>query len=190
MKDNLKFTLVAIGIIVAFFIMGREIVETKAKLRKTQEQIVQEKKEKAWFQDELKTTRKELLKTGKNLRTCQGKLDFVNKKISALRGNNTTLIMAKQGLEHKIAFLQEEKKVIEARFHSLRELKKAIRQIKVEIRNDKIKQREEHVRQQVEIDKWETAFGNQGFLTKGGENHYKSKVNVEVRPANINLDKK
>ncbi len=189
MKDNLKFTLVAIGIVVAFFIIGREIVETKAKLRKTQDQIVQEKKEKAWFQDELKTTRSELLKTGKNLRTCQGKLDFVNKKISVLRGNNTTLIMAKQGLEHKIASLQEEKRVIETKFHSLRELKKAIRQVKVEMRNDRIKRHEEHIRQQIEIDKWETALGNQGFLTKDGEDRYKSKVNVEVRPANLSMKK-
>ena len=45
MKDNLKFTLLVIGIVVVFFIMGREIIETKAKLRKTQDQIVYEKKE-------------------------------------------------------------------------------------------------------------------------------------------------
>ena len=57
MKDNLKFTLLVIGIIAVFFIMGRDILETRSKLRKTQDQIVQEKKEKAWLQDELKATR-------------------------------------------------------------------------------------------------------------------------------------
>ena len=128
MKDNLKFTLLAIGIIVIFFIMGREIIETSAKLRKTQNLIVQQKKEKAWLQDELKTTRGELANTSRNLRTCQGKLDFVNKKISVLRGSNGALIIAREGLEHKIATLQEEKRVMEAKFRSLNELKKAIRE--------------------------------------------------------------
>lgn len=183
MKDNLKFTLVIIGIFAVFFIMGREIIETRAKLKNTQYQIVLEKKEKAWLQDELKTATGELAKTGRDLRTCEGKLDFVNKKILALRGNNATLIRAKQGLEYKIVLLQEEKRVVEAKLRSLRELKKAIREIKIGMRKEKI-------RQQKESDKWETALGNHGFLTKDGEACYKPKVNVEVRPANLSLNKK
>lgn len=189
MKDNLKFILLTIGIIVVFFIMGREIVETRAKLKNTQNQVVREKKEKAWLQEDLKTTKDELLRTGKDLKTCRGKLDFVNKKISALKGNNTKLIIAKEGLENKIAILVEEKRIMEAKFRSLNDLKKAIRQVKLEMRDDRMRQHEEHIRQQKETDKWETASGNHGFFTKDGELFYKPKVNVDVRPANVSLNK-
>ncbi|HAZ10021.1 MAG: hypothetical protein A2047_04755 [Omnitrophica bacterium GWA2_41_15] len=190
MKNNLKFTLLAIGIVVVFFIMGRDIIETRAKLRKTYDQIVQEKKEKTWLQDELKTTKGELIKTDRGLRTANSKLSFVNKKILGLKGNNSRLVKEKQGLEYKIALLQEEKRAVETRFHSLSELKKAIRQVKLEMRDDRIEQREERIRQQREIDKWETALGNQGFFTKDGENYYKPKVKIDVRPANLSLNKK
>ncbi len=182
MKDNLKFILIAAGIVMVFFIMGREIIETKAKLKKTQEQIVQDKKEKAWLQDELGATKSELAKTGRDLRSYQSKLDFVNKKIFALRDNNVSLIKAKQGLENKIAFLQEEKKAMEAKLRSLSELKKAIREIKYGMKQERIKQ-------QKEADKWKSAVGNHGFFTKDGERSYKPKVNVEVRPANVSLKK-
>jgi hypothetical protein len=190
MKDNLKFTLLAIGIIVIFFIMGREIMETRAKLRDTQNLVAQQKKEKAWLQDELRATRGNLVTTGKKLRTCQGKLDFVNKKISVLKasnasltGRNAALIIARQGLEREVGALREEKRIMEAKFHSLKELKKAIREVKLEIRKEKINQ-------QKEADKWETANGNRGFFTKDGECFYKPKVNVDVRPASLSLDKK
>jgi len=197
MKDNLKFTLLIVGIVVVFFIMGREIIETKANLRKTQEQIVHEKKEKAWLQDELKTISdelktisSELTKTDRNLRATQGKLGFVNRKLIVLRGSNAKLFKAREVLEGKIMVIEEEKRITEAKLHSLSELKKAIHQVKIEIRDDRIKQHEERIRQQKEIDKWKTALGNQGFLTKDGEDRYKPKVNVEVRPANFSLNKK
>ena len=190
MKDNLKFTLLVIGIVVVFFIMGREIIETRAKLRKTQDQIVYEKKEKTWLQDELKTISTELTKTDRNLRATQGKLGFVNRKIVVLRGSNAELIKVKESLEGKIVLIEEEKRIIEVKLHSLSELKKAIRQVKIEMRDDRIRQYEERIRQQKEIDKWKTALGNQGFLTKDGENRYKPKVNVEVRPANLSPNKK
>ena len=190
MKDNLKFTLLVIGIITVFFVMGRAIIETRSMLRKTQDQIVQEKKEKAWLQDELKITRGELVKTDRNLRTANSKLSFVNKKIMVLKDNNFSLIKTKSDIEHKIALLTEEKRSIEARFHSLTDLKKAIRHVKLEIRGDKIMQRQERIRQQKETDKWETASGNRGFFTKNGDPFYKPKVNVDVRPANLSLNKK
>ena len=197
MKENLKFTLLVIGIAVVFFIMGREIIETKTKLRKTQDEVAQEKKEKTWLQDELKTTQGELSDTNRKLRTSQGKLDFVNKKIyllrdrnAALSSSNAALIIAKQGLEYKITTLQEEKRIVEARLHSLSELKKAIHQVKLEMRDDRIMQHKERIRQQEEMDKLKTAQGNQGFLTKNGKFLYKPKVNVDVRPANASLYKK
>jgi|GEM_PF-976186 len=190
MKDGLKFTLLTIGLIAIFFIMGREIVDTKDKLRNAQDQVVQAKKEKVWLQDALRLTRGEVTKKGRDLKVCRDRLDFVNKKIFALKGRNSTLFRARIDLEAKIALLQEEKMAMEAKFHSLSELKKAIRQVKAEIRDDKIKQRKEQVRQKEEIDKWETALGNKGYLTKDGEEYYKPKVNVEVRPANLSLNKK
>lgn len=190
MKGNLKFTLLAVGILVVFFIMGREIVETRVKLKNTRNEIAQEKKEKAWLRDELNTAKTELTKTGRDLRAANGKLAFVNKKISSLIYGNRKLAGEKQGLEYKIALLQEEKRSMEARLHSLSELKKAMRRVKIGLRDDRITRRQEYVRQQKEIEKWETAMGNRGFLTKDGEDYYKPKVNVEVRPANISMNKK
>lgn len=183
MKDNLKFTLVVIGIFGVFFIMGREIIETRAKLKNTQDQVALEKKEKARFQYELRAANDELARTGRDLRACEGKLDFVNKKIAALRSDNATLIRAKQGLEYRIVLLKEEKRITEAKLRSLSELKKAIREIRIGMREEKIKQ-------QRESDRWETALGNHGFFVKDGEAFYKSKVNVRVRPANLSLNKK
>ena len=190
MKDNLKFTMLVIGILIAFFIMGREIVETRAKLRNAQDEMTQGKKENIWLRDELKATKGELDIADRGLRSARNKLGFVNKKIVLLRGDNTTLANAKKGLEYKIAMLEEERKIIEAKFHSLRELKKAIRQVKLEIRDDKIRQHQEYIRQQKEFDKWKAANGNRGFFIKDGEDSYKPKVNVNVRPANITLNKK
>ncbi len=190
MKDNLKFILLIIGIAVVFFIMGREIIETRSKLKKTQDQIVQEKKEKAWLQDELKTARGELIKADKDLKIASGKLSFVNKKILGIKGANNRLIREKQGLEYKIALLQEEKRAAETKLHSLSELKKAIHYVKLDIRDDRVRRRKEWIKQQKEIDKWETALGNRGFFTKDGVDNYKPKVNIEVRPASISLNKK
>ena len=190
MKGNLKFTLLAIGILAVFFIMGREIVETRAKLKNTRDEITQEKKDKIWLMDELNTARKGLTRADRDLRASNIKLAFVNKKILSLRHGNHKLASEKKGLEYKIALLQEEKKSMEARLHSLSELKKAIRQVKIDLRDDRISRRQEYIRQQKEIEKWETAMGNRGFLTKDGEDYYKPKVNVEVRPADISLNKK
>ena len=190
MKGDLKFILTVIGIFIVFFVMGREIVETRSKLRKTQDQIAQEKKEKIWLRDELNSVRVELDGKNRDLRNARNKLEFVNKKVSRLRRGNTALTSAKYGLERRIAVLQGEKRLIEAKFHSLSELKKAIHQVKIEIRDDRIRQRQEYVRQQKELDKWRTANGNHGFFIKDGENCYKSRVNVEVRPASLSLNKK
>ena len=190
MKGNLKFTLLAIGIVAVFFIMGKEIVETRVKLKNTRDDIAQEKKEKAWFRDELSIARAGLTRADRDLKAANSKLVFVNRKILSLRYGNHKLASEKQGLEYKIALLQEEKISMEARFHSLSELKKAIRQVKIDLRDDRISRRREYIRQQKEIEKWETALGNRGFLTKDGEDYYKPKVNVEVRPANISLNKK
>lgn len=190
MKGNLKFTILVIGIVVVFFVMGREIVETRVKLKNTQDQIVQEKKEKVWLADELNAARTGLTRADRDLRAANSKLAFVNRKILSLKDGNHELAIEKQGLEYKIVLLQEEKRTMEARLHSLSELKKAIRQVKIEMRDNRISQRREYIRQQKEIDKWETALGNRGFLTKDGQDYYKPKVNVKVRPANISLNKK
>ena len=190
MKDNLKFALIAIGIVLVFFAMGREIFETRAKLKKSQEQVTRETKEKAWFQDELKATKSELVRADGDLRAANSKLTFVKRKMYGIKDRNHRLINEKRGLEYKISLLEEEKSAIEARLSSLSELKKAMRQVKIEIRNDKIAQRKERIRQQEELDKWETAFGNQGFFTKDGEENYKPKVNIEVKPASLSLNKK
>ncbi|MBU1912566.1 MAG: hypothetical protein KKB22_03430 [Candidatus Omnitrophica bacterium] len=190
MKGNLKFTLLMVGIAVVFFIMGRELVETRVKLKNTRDEIAQEKKEKAWFRDELNTARTGLTRADRDLRAANSKLDFVNKKMLGLRHGNHKLASEKQGLEYKITLLQEEKRTMEARLHSLTELKKAIRQVKIDLRDDRISRRQEYIRQQKEIEKWETALGNRGFLTKDGEDYYKPKVNVEVRPASVSLNKK
>ncbi|MFA5388954.1 MAG: hypothetical protein WC312_04270 [Candidatus Omnitrophota bacterium] len=190
MKNSLKFTLIAIGVAAIFFVMGREIMETRSRLNKTRDQVAREKKEKAWLRDELKTVRHELIGTKTSLRSANSKLNFVNKKIAGLRGSNNKLILEKYGLERKIVFLQEEKKAMEDRLHSLSELKNAIRLVKAEMRDDRIRRHKERIRQQEEIDRWETALGNRGFFTRDGEPSYRSKVTVDVRPASLSLNKK
>ncbi|MFA4991404.1 MAG: hypothetical protein WC569_02370 [Candidatus Omnitrophota bacterium] len=176
MKSGVKFILLVVGIFFTFFMLARDLVETKTALKKSQEQIAQEKIEMAQLKEELRDTREQFLKTDEQLRNVRVELVLLNRKIGFARKDNAELRKAKRELEQKICLLAQEKASIEARLHSIVELKKAIREAKAEIYEKKVKA-------QKQLDARELANGNRGFLFKDGKSLYQPKVKIEVKPA-------
>ncbi|MBU1090826.1 MAG: hypothetical protein KKC42_03165 [Candidatus Omnitrophica bacterium] len=76
----------------------------------------------------------------------------------------------------------QEREKFEARFNSLKELKKAIRQVKIRIRQEKEEKARVEKERQKEIDALELALGNRGFLRKEGKTTYRPTIKIEVRP--------
>lgn len=204
MKGIFKFVLLIAAILFTFFILAKDLVETKAKLRKSQEQVAQEQLEKLEFKDrvtevnraldevqgalaqerkekeelhgKLRETQEKLVKTEESLQEARNNLRSVTKKMTILGNNNLELKQAKNEIEKKLSLLNQEKQAIEARLHSLSELKKATHEVKIEIRQKKIETFKEN-------DSKKLAEGNRGFLVRDKKVYFKPKVNIEVRPA-------
>jgi len=123
---------------------------------------------KAAMQKELSSTKDELDKVKTELENTQKQLNEVNKKFAVAEGNN--------------AKLTEEKKALEARLHSLKELKQAIRQVKQEMWQERYQQLLAKKEMQKQIDAYKLAKGNRGFLLKDSKPTYKPTVKIEVRP--------
>jgi hypothetical protein len=81
------------------------------------------------------------------------------------------------------AELLSDKKGLEAKLHSLKELKKAIREVKIDMRSEKQEQLLAKKQMQKEIDNDELLRGNRGILLKDGKSTYRPVIRIEVRPA-------
>lgn len=182
MKGNLKFTLLVVAILVTFFVLARKLIETRAELKRSHEQIAQQIREKFEIENELKGTQSKLARTEFDLRHSRHKLGFVDKKLRLVKNDNAELRRVKFSLKERIFLLEKEKEVMEARLHDLNELKKAIYEVKREIRQQKIAR-------QKDLDARELELGNRGFIVKDGKPFTPPKVKIEVRPAGLSLKK-
>jgi len=131
-------------------------------------QLSLERSLKEAIQKEFFSTKDELDKVKTELDNTQKQLNEVNHKLAAAQSNNAKLI--------------EEKKALEARLHSLRELKQAIGQVKQEMWQERYRQLLAKKEMQKEIDACKLAEGNRGFLLKDSKPTYKPTVKIEVRP--------
>lgn len=144
-----------------------------------QNEIARERQEKEEYKLQAADLNSKLKTANEELKTARSRL----KKLSALEADNAGLLQTRQQLAKKIADLEEEKRLINIKLHSLKELKKLVRQAKIEIRDEKIRKEMEREQIQKELDAQKTSMGNKGFLMQNGKSSYKPSVNIEVKPA-------
>lgn len=176
MKRSTKIWLIILLVIVVafdvqeYFLLINKFVKTSQELEESIVQLNQEQKENHLLQGELRLIRQQLQKMKTELKGTRRELNSVNNKLSGLEKNNLVL--------------QEEKERLEARLHSLKELKKAFRQIKLERHQENVQQLLVKKQHQKEIDAQRLTQGNCGYLIKDGHILYPPKVKIEVSPAN------
>ncbi len=161
-------------------------------LRHIQTKIDQEKKEKEQYKFQVDNLNLNLESANKQLEATNQQLEDANKqltlaktqleKLKILEADNADLSFVKQELERKILNLENEKQVIEAKLHSLTELRKLVRQVKAEIHEQNIQQYFAKKQQQKEFDEQAALIGNRGFITKGNKSTYKATIRIEVKP--------
>lgn len=89
---------------------------------------------------------------------------------------------SKEKLEQVVASLEKEKEAIEAKLHSLAELRKSIHQVKIEMHQQRVQEYLARKERQKKIDAQRLANGNRGFLIKERISTFKPKVKIEVNP--------
>lgn len=181
MWNKLKDILVPFLIIVfafgvwQFIITHKDLYQERKNLKQAQLQIQKEQNEK----NDLKLRIASL--TGE-LETAQARIQQVNEQLVAVKNDNAALLAAKQELEQKTIALTKEKDILQARLHSIPELKKAIREVVIDMRNQVVQEFLARKTRQKEVDAQQLKDGNGGYLVKGGRPTYKAIVKIEVRP--------
>lgn len=160
-------------------------------------------RELACYQSLSRSSNKALAKLNKELAESLNEREKLNTIIAALekeksgfKGNIQALKEERENLESKIARLIEEQTVSEKRFllltekfHSLKELKKAIRMAKIEKRQrakiERIQRRLVKIEMLKNLDEIALRQGNRGYLVKAGELTFKpTRIRVELEPVN------
>lgn len=136
----------------------------------------------------------ELTKSSKEREKLNSIIAALEKEKSSFKGELQALKGEREKLKTKIAQLIEERTVLEKRFllltekfHSLKELKKAIRMAKIEKRRkakiERIQRRLAKIEMLKALDEIALRRGNRGYLVKAGEATLKpTKIRVELEP--------
>jgi chromosome segregation ATPase len=174
MKRSVRIGLIILLVIVVifdvreYFLLINKFIKTSQELEETIVQLGLEQKARHLLQGELKATRQQLQKVKAELKGTHRELNNLNNRLSGLEKNNLALL--------------EEKERLEAKLHSLKELKKAIRQIRLEHHQERVQQSLVKKQYQKEIDTQRLTQGNCGYLFKDGHSLYQPKVKIEVNP--------
>lgn len=188
-KDLLITSLIIIIIFAIWYLMAEKqrYEITRNRLMNIQSQLEQEKQEKQEYKiqseklnTDLETLNNELAALNNDLESAKSQL----KRLKILETDNANLLRIKQELEQKAENLEKEKQLIEARLHSLPELKKLVRQAKIEISGQITQQHIAEKLQQEELDAQKTAQGNRGFIIRGSKSTYKPTIKISVKPVN------
>lgn len=174
-KIKMKKVMIRMGLIIllALLISGgiwlaMEFNNKNLEIKDMRAGLALERAIKSNLQRKLSFTQRELDKIREELDTTQKQLNEVNSKLVASETNNAKLV--------------SEKRTLEARLHSLKELKKAIRQVKIEMYNERQQQSLAKRQLRKEIDATKLLTGNRGLLCKDGKSTYKPIVKIEVHP--------
>ncbi|MFZ5800164.1 MAG: hypothetical protein ACOY3D_02150 [Candidatus Omnitrophota bacterium] len=143
----------------------KKLSELELAKKAMEERLMQEKEA---LELELKSAQAELTKVNEEL-------SAVKEKAGNLEKSNLDLLAQRQELEERVGAIAKEKEVLEAKFNSLDELKKAIRDLKVKLREERIAKLKQ-LQQQKEI------AGNRGYLIYRGQGTSAGKVRIEVIP--------
>ena len=156
--------------VLAYFVLLNKLSITKEELRDSRTLVFQAIKDKQRLRDDLKAATDEL-------EAANGELDNTKRELGLV---NLKLLTAEKDKRE----LMQERDKLEARLHSLEELKKAIKQVRMEAREKQARQTLVRKKLQEEADTLELKAGNQGFLVKDGRSLSRSKtVLIEVTPA-------
>lgn len=156
----------------------------------------------ARYQEMSELSNEAIIKTSQELAKSRQRIDELNKTIAVLTKDNvkltkdnvkfTTKLLALRGereaLQVKIARLIEEQTILEKKFYSLSELKKALRIAKLEWRKRNKVERSRKYLAKIEmlnaLDEIALQQGNRGLLVREGESTFqpKTKVRVELEP--------
>lgn len=167
MKRSTKILLIVFLAIVVIFgirayvLLATRLVKNNIELEENRVQLKQEQEARQLLELELRAAKDQLQKVIAELKDISSKLSNSEK-------NNLALL--------------EEKQKLEAKLHSLKELKEAIRQVKAEYRREKAQQYLAKKESQKEIDAQKLAQGNRGFLVRDGQSTHQPKVKIEVEP--------
>ena len=158
----------------------KEALSQELEAKKQLEQsLVKKNKE---LQDVIEPIQEQMAKLNAAFTAAQDKIENLNTQVQDLQKQNTALSTEKTTRDAKLLQVTQEKEVLESRFNSLSELKKAIRELKQKIRLARVSVRK-HTRPERTIE------GNQGFLIRDGKPTYPThKVKIEVRPNFHNLN--
>ncbi len=174
-RRKVKKTIIRIGLIILILLLISVSVwlaikfnQKRLDIESLQAELKLEHVLKAAMQKEFSSTKDELDKVKTELDNTQKQLNEVNSKLAASESNNAELI--------------EEKKALEARLHSLKELRQAVGEIKQEMWQERYRQILVKKEMQKQIDAYKLAEGNRGFLLKDSKPTYKPAVKIEVRP--------
>ncbi|MFC1657877.1 hypothetical protein ACFL1D_00675 [Candidatus Omnitrophota bacterium] len=137
-------------------------------LEQERDGLNQELKEKGLLEVYLATAEDQVTQINSKLIEAKNTIIELQLGMAELKGE-------KEKISQEAAMLRSEKAWLERRFHSVRELKKAIKEIKREMHFVK-----SDVRSRIES--LATLGGNRGYLVKDGKSTYKKKVNIRVLP--------
>ncbi len=116
---------------------------------------------------ELATTKAKLTQLSK----LEAQIGPLQKMIDDLQKGNLVLKQDKETMEARLGEITQEKAALEARMHSLDELKRQIKAVKKELWQQK-------------VEKWHQesiiSDGNKGFIVKNGMATYRPKIKIEV----------
>jgi predicted nuclease with TOPRIM domain len=184
MKKSVRIALIIIALAVAvILIFGlRVVIKDRQKIKGLQVQYLNEVKDKEMLKKDKEILKAELESKNNQLELTTGELNSVKQKLALSEDDNSRLMSKKQELDQRIAKLEDDLKAIEAKLHSLPELRKFVRQVKVEIHEEKVQEALAHKKIQEEIDIRKLATGNRGFIIKDRVPTYKSSMRIEVSP--------
>jgi chromosome segregation ATPase len=110
------------------------------------------------------------------LQKAQKTIEELNSSLAALQQEKVSLQQNQERLTAQVEEVMKAKIALEARFRSVKELKKAVRELRLQI--SKVKT---HLIKKIENKEIEE--GNRGYLTKDGNPTYPAKIKIEVTPA-------
>jgi len=150
-----------------YFSLVDKLFKAEGEINESLVKLSQVQIEKRLLQDELKLNNEEIKDVKAEFKNVQKELIAVNNALSGIEKSNLSL--------------QAEKEVLEAKLHSLKELKKAIRQVKVEYHKQNEGKYIAKIEHQKEIDADKLAQGNRGYLVRNGRFVYVRKAKIEVK---------
>jgi hypothetical protein len=140
---------------------------------RTQQKVIADENTK--LHGDLQFSQESLVKMRADLQASQQTLEELNNQFSAAKAENASLNVKLNELQVTTALAKQEKEMLQSKFNSLTELKKAIAGLRKKISSAKpeINARLQDAR---------LIMGNDGFMVKDGKSTFPTRIKIEVVP--------